>query len=179
MPKIEAAIKEAIARGARREIRRVATPLRGHVRRLRRTIRSLRREVVALRSLAEGWRRAVRQAPATPQVTEEEAQGARLSPRLVRTLRTRLGLSQAKLARLVGVSAMAVTQWESGRSSPSRKHRAAVVALRRLGRREAQRLLAEMPQPQARRVRRTVRTKGRGRTATGDRTRTTQTQHRR
>ncbi|PYM59204.1 MAG: hypothetical protein DMD79_18025 [Candidatus Rokuibacteriota bacterium] len=30
----------------------------------------------------------------------------------------RLGVRQAQLARVVGVSAMAVTQWERGRSSP-------------------------------------------------------------
>ena len=38
MPKMERAIKDAIQRGARREIRLVATPLRREVRRLRHTV---------------------------------------------------------------------------------------------------------------------------------------------
>jgi DNA-binding XRE family transcriptional regulator len=150
VPKIEAAIKDAVTRGARREIRRVATPLRRDARRLRQAFRALREEMTALQAVVAPWRRVTPPAPATPMVTDEEAKAARLSPRLIRSLRTRLGLSQAKLARLVGVSAVALAHWETGRSSPSGKHRATVVGLRRLGRREAKRVLAEIPAPKPR-----------------------------
>lgn len=179
MPKIEAAIKDAITRGARREIRRVATPLRRDGRRLRQAFRALRDEVTALQAVVAQWRRAAPPVPATPTVTDAEAKAARLSPRLIRSLRTRLGLSQAKLARLVGVSAVALAHWETGRSSPSGKHRATVVGLRKLGRREAKRVLAEMPtatpRPGRRRARpkRTARQRvGPGRTRAATRRRT-------
>ena len=46
------------------------------------------------------------------------------------------------MARLVGVSPAAVVQWEQGRATPAGKNRAALVGLRRLGRRQAKRLLA-------------------------------------
>jgi DNA-binding transcriptional regulator YiaG len=80
------------------------------VRRLRQTLHALRQDLTALRAVADQWRRVVQQTSVTPQVTDEEAKSARLSPRLIRSLRTRLGLSQAKFARLVGVSAVAGTQ---------------------------------------------------------------------
>lgn len=159
MPKIETAIRDAIQRGARKQIRLVAAPLRREVRRLRQAVRQLRRDVTTLRGVAASWQRAVQGTPETPQVTEEAAKAARLSPRLILTLRRRLGLSRAKLARLVGVSAVSVAQWERGRSSPSGTNRRALVALRKLGRRDARGILARMPKPTGLR---TLRPKVRG-----------------
>jgi DNA-binding transcriptional regulator YiaG len=76
-------------------------------------------------------------------VAADRAPAARLSPKLIRSLRTRLGISQAELARLTGVSAVAVGTWESGRSRPRPESKARIVALRSLGRREVRRLLSE------------------------------------
>ena len=145
MAKIETAIREAIVRGSRRETRTVAGPLRREVRRLRRTVGELRREVTALRETAQHWERTVRATPWRPEVSEEEVRAARLSSRLIRALRRRLGLSQAEVGRLLRVSPTAVVQWEQGRSAPSGPNRAALVGLRRLGRREVRRLLAAAP----------------------------------
>lgn len=142
MAKLEIAIRDAIARGARRQIRQVARPLRREVRRLRQALAQLRRDVAALREVAAQWQRAAQATPWRPQVSEEEAKAARLSPRLIQKLRARLRLSQTALARLVGVSAAAVVQWERGRSTPSGQNRGALVAIRKLGRREVKRLLA-------------------------------------
>ena len=55
MAKIEMAIKDAIARGARKHIRSAATPLRRDVRRLRQAVRELRSQVAALRDVAARW----------------------------------------------------------------------------------------------------------------------------
>lgn len=150
MAKIESAIKDAIARGARKQIRQATSPLRREVRRLRQAVRQLRTDVSAMREVAAQWQRTARAKPWSPEVSEQESKAARLSPRLIRKLRGRLGLSQARLARLVGVSAGAVVQWERGRSAPSDQNRKAVVALRKLGRREAKRVLSGMPKPPAR-----------------------------
>lgn len=145
MAKIEMAIRDAIVRGARKQIRRAATPIRRDVRRLRQAVRELRAQVAALREVAARWDESHAGRGWQPQVSEEEARSARLSPRLVRKLRQRLGLSQAAVARLVGVSPAAVVQWEQGRATPADKNRAALVGLRRLGRRQAKRLLASVP----------------------------------
>jgi DNA-binding transcriptional regulator YiaG len=149
LAKIEMAIRDAIARGARKHIRTAATPLRRDVRRLRQAVRELRGELVALREVAARWTESHAGRVWQPAVSEEEAQVARLSPGLIQKLRHRLGLSQAAVARLVGVSAAAVVQWERGRATPAGKNRAALVGLRRLGRRQAKRLLASVPAPRA------------------------------
>jgi DNA-binding transcriptional regulator YiaG len=140
--KIETAIREAIARGARRQVRLVVLPLRREVFRLRRKVAQLHSALTALRRLAVGWERMMEAAPIIPPVSGEAAKAARLSPRLVQSLRKRLGLTQMALARLVGVSAPAVAHWEAGESTPKGQNRAALVALRKVGKREVKTLLA-------------------------------------
>ena len=153
MAKIETAIKDAIARGARKHIRQVATPLRREVRRLRQFVRQLRQDVATLRDTAARWERAQQGRSWQPELSEAELKTARLSPRLVQKLRSRLGLSQASLARLVGVSAAAVVGWEGGRSTPAGRNRGALIALRKVGRRESKRLLAALGTVPRRRAR--------------------------
>ena len=155
MAKLETVIKEAIARGARRQVRVVITPLRREVVRLRKKMADLHATVTTLRQSANGWKRFMEAAPAIPHVSEEDAKAARLSPRLIGSLRRRLGLSQVTLARLVGVSAPAVAHWEAGESTPTGQNRMNVVALRRVGKREAKELLARRAKETASGKRRT------------------------
>jgi DNA-binding transcriptional regulator YiaG len=142
LAKIEMAIRDAIARGARKHIRSAAAPLRRDVRRLREAVRELRAQLATLRDVAARWQQSDAGRRWQPTVSEEEARAARLSPGLIQKLRRRLALTQAGMARLVGVSPAAVMQWERGRATPVGKNRAAIVGLRRLGRRQAKRLLA-------------------------------------
>ena len=76
-----------------------------------------------------------------------------MSPDLIKKLRARLGITQAELAVLVGVTGPAVAQWEGGTSEPRGENRAIVVGLRQLGRRDVQ-VLLESKGMGARRLRR-------------------------
>jgi DNA-binding transcriptional regulator YiaG len=138
-------IKDAIVRGARRQVRLAVLPLRRDVRRLRVALRELRAHVAALRELAARWEASPASRTWEPAVSEAEVRAARLSPRLIRKIRDRLGLSRAAVGRLVGVSPAAVLQWEQGKATPTGRNRARLVGLRRLGRRQARRLLAALP----------------------------------
>jgi transcriptional regulator with XRE-family HTH domain len=60
---------------------------------------------------------------------------------LIRSLRGHLGITQKELAILTEVTVGAVHQWESGQFKPSMKKKSAMVALRKLGRREVRKLL--------------------------------------
>jgi DNA-binding transcriptional regulator YiaG len=74
--------------------------------------------------------------------TPEEIKKARFSPRLIRTIRKRLDISQRELAMLSGVTIGAVHQWEMGKFVPKDEKKGVLVALRKLGRREARRLVS-------------------------------------
>jgi len=75
-------------------------------------------------------------------VAPEEVKAARLSPLLIKKLRVRLGITQGELATIVGVSTSAVGSWEYGNAKPEGHNREALVALRKLGKRDVAGILA-------------------------------------
>jgi len=56
-------------------------------------------------------------------------------------LRNKLDLSQKDLGKLAGVSSWTVSQWETGRVSPGKEAKTALVGIRKLKKREAKKLL--------------------------------------
>ena len=141
MGKIEAVMKSEVTRLARKEARVAVAPLAGETRRLRKRVSELTQAVGELRRQArQGARLASMQPQATATGTPAAGQ-SRLSGGLIKKLRKRLGVSQSQLAALVGVSTVAIQFWESGRTRPNEQNRAAVVALRKLGRRDVKLLL--------------------------------------
>jgi len=82
----------------------------------------------------------------SPQKPDEETSKARLTSRGIRSLRGRLGLSQAGFAKLVGVTRYSVHLWETknGALSLRDKTKAALLWIRGLGAREAKEKLAEV-----------------------------------
>jgi DNA-binding transcriptional regulator YiaG len=141
MGKIETAVKSEITRLAKKEIRAVCGPLARDVRELKRTVSSLRKTLASLEKTGKEWTKQTRAQKAELKVPEEEVKAARFSPRLIRSLRKRLGLSQQQLATAVGVSAVSVGLWEQGKTRPTGSNRTALVALRKLGRRDVRKIL--------------------------------------
>jgi DNA-binding transcriptional regulator YiaG len=158
MGKLEETIRTEIRRLARKELRDSCGPAARDVRVLKRTTRELQRAVKEMQGVLGDLRSvtaAQRTALAAP---EEEVKAARMSAGLIAKLRARLGLTQAQLAALLGVTGAAVSFWERGRSRPKGPNLAALVALRKRGRREVKKLLAEkapelLRKPKARRRR--------------------------
>jgi transcriptional regulator with XRE-family HTH domain len=60
----------------------------------------------------------------------------------VKAQRQRAGLSAAAYAKLVGVSSLTIYNWEHNKSRPRKEQYASLIALRGLGKREAQAKLA-------------------------------------
>jgi hypothetical protein len=98
VPKIEGAIKEAIHRGAGRQIRQATTPLHPEVRRLRQLVAALRTDVVALK--AQGHRDPLGAIGAADAVVGHGIGGG--SPGGSVVAAPDLGVSQAALGRLGG-----------------------------------------------------------------------------
>ena len=143
MGKVETVLKAEIARLSRRETRRLMTKHVEELRRLRRRVADLTREVHALKTARAEEQVKTKIRAAAETVADAQAATIRLSPRLIRSLRSRLAISQAELAKLVGVSTVAVRQWESGRARPRSESKTRMAALRSVGRREVRRLLAK------------------------------------
>ncbi len=67
----------------------------------------------------------------------------RISTESIIKLRRKLGLTQAQLATLLGVSNFSVSHWELGKTSPRDAFKGKIAALRDMGKRELKRLLKE------------------------------------
>ena len=141
MGKLEATIKSEIVRLAKRELRRISVPLGRDVRLLKSTVSHLRKSVLALERFAAHQTKEQGKARTPFEASDEEVKASRFSPRLIQSLRKRLGLSQRELAVLVGVTVGAVHLWESGKFKPKDEKKKAIVGLRKLRRRDVRKLL--------------------------------------
>ena len=143
MGKFEATIRNEIIRLARREIRSTLVPSGRDVRILKTTVSQLRKTVLALERLAAQQQKELGKRKIPLEATPEEVEKSRFSPALIRSLRKHLGISQKELAILAGVTVGAAHLWEMGKFKPKDEKKAAMVALRKLGRREVRKLLEE------------------------------------
>ena len=142
MAKIESILKSEMIRLARREMKKTFAPLNRDVRSLKGIVSQLRKSFFFLQKFMNQQERQMGSKPVT-EVTPEEMKKARFSPRLIKTLRKHLGVSQREMAKLAGVTVGAVFQWEKGKFEPKDEKKKILVGLRKLGRREARKLLAE------------------------------------
>ena len=143
MGKLEGIIKSEIVRLAKREVRKISVPLGKDVRLLKNTVSQLRKMVSALERFAARQESKLKEERTPLEATPEEVKESRFSPRLIRSLRKRLGITQKELAILAGVTIGAIHQWESGIFVPRVQKKSVLVALRKLSRREVRELLQE------------------------------------
>ena len=143
MGKIESTIKSEIQRLAKREIKSSFLPLRREVRSVRLKLSSLSKNFRALDRLAKEQIIPMTSGKFKLEASPEEVKVARLTPARIRNLRKKLGISQRELAILTGASMGAVVMWEKGKFRPKADKKGALVALRKLGKRQAKRILAE------------------------------------
>ena len=142
MGKLEGIIKDEITRLAKREMRMKFLPLRRDVRSLKITASQLHKSVLGLQRVVSQQEKQMGPKP-IPEVTPEDMKKARFSPRLIKSLRKHLGVSQREMAKLAGVTVGAVFQWEKGKFEPKDDKKKILVGLRKLGRQNARKLLAE------------------------------------
>ena len=143
MGKLEGIIKSEIVRLAKREMRKIFVPLGRDVRSLKSTVSQLRKAVLVLERFSAQRQKELGKERIPLEATPEEVKISRFSPRLIRSLRKHLGITQKELALLAGVTVGAVHQWESGMFKPGDKKKVVLVAIRKLGRREVRKLVEE------------------------------------
>ena len=137
MPNIGSVFKTEIQRVARKELRaetqqlkKTVTQYRGQIAQLKRRLQALEQQV---RRLGKGSGRAAAPEPAD----DEGGPSLRFSAKGLATQRKRLGLSAASVAKILGVSALSVYKWESGKTRPRARQLEAIASLRKMGKREA------------------------------------------
>jgi len=158
--KMEQTLKYKITRLAKKQVRAMCLPLAREVRWLKRTVSALRKTVAVLARLGAELQAERQTQRAKLAAAPEEVRAARVSPGLIKKLRSRFGITRGELAVLVGVSTSAVGSWEYGKAKPEGHNREALVALRKLGKREVRGILAV----KAEEIRQEAKGRARGRT---------------
>lgn len=143
MPNIGSVLKSEISRVARKEVRGESQALKQAISQYRTQIADLKRRMQALekqvaRQGKASSRGAASKAAASEPVDDgDTGSNLRFSAKGLATHRKRLGLSAAALAKILGVSALSVYKWESGKVRPRAKQIEAIASLRTMGKREA------------------------------------------
>jgi DNA-binding transcriptional regulator YiaG len=145
MPNFAIALKEEIARLARKEIKSQVGKTQKAVAQYRREIAALKRELKSqakrIESLASS-KRAAANGSSNGSAAEHVEDDMRFSARSVKAQRGRLGLSAKDYGALIGVTGLTIYNWEQGKSRPRRSQFAQLVAVRGIGKREANARLA-------------------------------------
>ena len=144
MAKLESIIKSEITRLAKREVRSTFRPLRKEVWRMKLKLSNLIKNFAVLDRLAKEASRGKSTEPKL-EATPEEVKASRLTPERIAGLRKKLGISQRELGLLVGATTGAVLSWEKGKFKPRGDKKAALVALRKVRKRDVRKMLAEKP----------------------------------
>lgn len=147
MPNVAQVLKEEIRRVAKSEMRQELTKLRKDNAALKRTLADHKRRLATVekhdRQLVADLesRRSV-----TVKASDEEVTKARITGRMILSIRKKFGVSQADFAKLIGVTPVSVFLWEKkgGRLQLRSGSAAAIVAVRKLKVKEARERLAEL-----------------------------------
>lgn len=141
MPNIAKALKEEITRLARKEIRASLLKSKSALALQQREIAKLKAEVAALKRQVGVLERAAKKADKAPPAGAAPTQ-LRFVPKGLASTRKRLGLSAADLAKMMGVSAQTIYNWERGVTKPRPEQQLKLASLRGVGRRQLRALLA-------------------------------------
>jgi len=146
MSNVAKVLKAEIARISKREAKSATQGIGKSTTWLRKTVADLKRRVLLLekenKRLVGTVKRYQEESPEKP---DEATKKARITSKSIRSLRGRLGLSQAGFAKLAGVTTHAVFLWENkeGVLSLRDNTRQALLSVRALGAREAKQKFAE------------------------------------
>jgi DNA-binding transcriptional regulator YiaG len=156
MANIAVMLKNEISRLSRTEVRKEVQSLRKATAGYRREIAALKRAIASLERRSKQMAKRAASASAPPVTSETPT---RFVAKGLVSLRKRLGLSAAELARLLGVSMQSVYNWEHKKATPRKEQVAAIVALRPLGKKEARQRLDTFSEKRDREAPRRRRTK--------------------
>jgi len=144
MPNFNIALKNEIARVARKELRDELATLRKSSATLRADVSNLRKQVkaldVTLRTLGRSIAKATPPKPAQPDAAparEGRKVAGVFNPESLLAKRHELGLTQVQMAKLLGVSSLTQYKWESGQAVPRASKLPGILTVLALGKRAA------------------------------------------
>lgn len=135
MPNIAKVLKEEITRLARKEVRTALEKASRATAQHRREIVNLKSQVAALKRQVAALEKQAQKIGVAPEAAAA-LRRIRFVPKGLIATRKRLGLSAADLAKMLGVSAQTIYNWERGVTKPGADQQAKIASLRGVGKRQ-------------------------------------------
>ena len=146
MANVMSVLKSEISRLARKEAKQVVAPVKKVSANYRGLIAGLRKQIDALQKEVATLKRAAPRAEKALAAAQAPQGRFWITGKGVKALRRKLGLTQAKFAKLVGVSVPTVIKWEKADGKVEIRKKATMARLQELkgkGKREVAALLGE------------------------------------
>ncbi len=139
MPKVQQLLIEAFACVAKREAHKIFKPAQAQFTAMRKIIREQAKRIHCLEKMC------LKRSPEPKKTVSASIpeKPLRITAERIAKLRSKLGLSQADFASLLGVSAFSITHWESGKAVPREAQKRRIAEVRDMGKRELSKRLAE------------------------------------
>ena len=164
MANLASVLKDEIGRLASKEIRQQMAGTARTVSRCERDIAALKRQIEDLQrklssrtrgtpqqtggTKTSGKKAATKKQAAQPASdSDRKSSRTRFSAKGLKTNRERLGLSADNYGKLIGVSGLSIYNWEQEKARPRESNIAALMTIRRIGKREAAKRLEELATP--------------------------------
>lgn len=125
-------LKAEISRLARKEVKKALTPVQRINAAHRGLIADLRRQIAALQKETKSLGQGRFAAPAAAAEGAEQNSRFWITGKGVRSLRKRLGLTQAEFGKLADVSVPTVVHWESAKGAVPVRRKETIVRLREI-----------------------------------------------
>ena len=138
MTTFASSLKKEIARVARKELRDEISSLRKGSATYRSEIAELKRKLKSLESQVKALSRSTPQAePARKAPRGKPGRKVIFGAAEFLALRQHLGFTQAQMGKLVGTSSVSIYKWENGQVTPRAAQLQKILAIRKIGKREA------------------------------------------
>ena len=146
MPNLITELKIEIVRLSRKEIKKELAPVKKAFVAQRSLIAGLRRQIDAMQKELNGLKKSVSAPVTSIQATDAPKGRFWITGKGVKTLRKRLGLTQALFANLADVSMPTVVNWEGSKGKVEIRRKVTVAqlqAIRGMGKRQAAEMLGQ------------------------------------
>ena len=136
MADIKSVLYDEIRRLARKEVKMAVAPLQAKIAELRKTVAALSKSAPKPKSPAKA---AENRAEGGENSAKEKS--FRINAEGIKKLRTKLGVSQAQFAKMLGFSTLSVNSWELGKTVPRAAAKARLAQLRSMGKRDLAKIM--------------------------------------
>lgn len=143
MSDIRKVMNEEIRRLAKKEIKTALAPVLAVNAALKKRVAEQEKRIKLLESRAAVPAAAATAAPVSAKAESAKEKQVRLTPARIRKIRTKLAISQAQFAKILGVNTQSVNFWENGKTTPRLVLKKEMAAIRDMGKREIAKLFAE------------------------------------